>query len=146
MRCWRCWCVTPRRRNSSAVSAGPPTPSPSGTIVAPCTGRPSTITQSPARASGDDQGRQTLLPGMKRGPKGPLLFGVVCGLLGRDRLVHELLGVEVLADLEVVAQELLDVDLGVFHHAHVAQRLLHLGSEQADLLDDRHYAGEQARP
>src|SRR5215467_3362853 len=45
--------------------------------------------------------------------------------LSRDRLLDEHPLVEVLGDLAVVGELLTDVDVGVVHHAHLAERLAH---------------------
>ena len=59
-------------------------------------------------------------------------------------LFDEHLAVEILGHLAVIGELLGDVDLGVVHHAHLGERLLHARAPQADVLHRRHDAAEQA--
>src|SRR3989442_1117842 len=54
-------------------------------------------------------------------------------------------GVELLGDALVVPGELLGVDLGVAHDAHVGVRAPDLRAPEADVLDRRHDAAEERR-
>src|SRR5262249_48692590 len=58
--------------------------------------------------------------------------------LGRDRLLDKHLLVEVVGHLAVVGELLADIDVGVFHHTHLAERLANAGAPQADILDRGH--------